>query len=191
MAFVPIEYAEHLYDVLESDSTFSGLIGSLEFEDGLQPALVVALASDPLEGIESASGLLVVIERDPQVVSQRLLTAQMVIDRMFTIRLIQFPSDTRNLRAATEVLMNIFPGSTSIPLAGPDLLAGDGQAVIRLPSNPVAHTDGQINLSIPNTTINAGGNQVEAFIDNPEEGDALLYDGTQWVNGGMQDGGDF
>ena len=72
--------------------------------------------------------------------SKRLLTAQVVIDRLFSIRLIQFPGATRNLRAATERLMNLFPGSTAIPLAGPDLLSGDGQAVVRLPSNPVAHT---------------------------------------------------
>ena len=140
MAFVQIDSAETIYDVLASDSTFSALVGSLEFEDGNQDALLVALASKPLEGIDGASGLLVVIEKDPQVTSKRFLTAEVLIDRMFTIRLIQFPSDTRNLRAATERLIEIFPGATAIPLAGPDLLSGDGQSVVRLPSNPVAHT---------------------------------------------------
>jgi hypothetical protein len=139
MAFVEIDSAEIIYDVLASDSAFSALIGSLEFEDGNQDALLVALASKPLEGIDGASGLLVVIEKDPQVISKRLLTAQVVIDRMFTLRLIQFPSATRNLRAATERLLHIFPGATAIPLAGPDLLSGEGQSVVRLPSNPVAH----------------------------------------------------
>jgi len=140
MAFVQIEDAETLYDVLASDPTFAGLIGTLDFEDGTQEALLVALASKPLEGLDGASGLLVVIEKDPQVISKRLLTAQVVIDRMFTIRLIQFPSATRNIRAATERLMHIFPGATAIPLAGPDLLSGEGQSVVRLPSNPVAQT---------------------------------------------------
>ena len=140
MAFVEIDSAETIYDVLASDPTFSGLIGSLDFEDGRQPALVVALASKPLEGIDGASGLLAVIDKDPQVNSRRLLTPQVVIDRMFTLRLIQFPGETRNLRAATERLINIFPGSTAIPLAGPDLLSGEGQSVIKLPRNPVAQT---------------------------------------------------
>ena len=140
MAFVPIDSAEIIYDVLASDATFSALIGSLEFEDGNQDALLVALASKPLEGIDGASGLLVVIEKDPQVTSKRFLTSEVLIDRMFTIRLIQFPSDSRNLRAATERLIQIFPGATAIPLAGPDLLSGDGQSVVRLPVNPVAHT---------------------------------------------------
>lgn len=140
MAFVEIDSAETIYDVLASDPTFSALIGSLEFEDGNQSALLVALASKPLEGIDGASGLLVVIDKDPQVISKRLLTAQVVIDQMFTLRLIQFPSATRNLRAATERLLHIFPGATAIPLAGPDILSGDGQSVIKLPSNPVAHT---------------------------------------------------
>ena len=140
MAFVQIDTAEDIYDVLAADQTFSGLIGSLAFEEGQQAALLVAVASEPLEGLDGASGLLVVIEKDPQVTSKRLLTAQVVIDRLFSIRLIQFPGATRNLRAATERLMNLFPGSTAIPLAGPDLLSGDGQAVVRLPSNPVAHT---------------------------------------------------
>jgi hypothetical protein len=140
MAFVEINSAETIYDVLATDAAFSALVGSLEFEDGNQPALLVALASKPIEGIDGASGLLVVIEKDPQVTSKRYLTAQITVDQMFTIRLIQFPSATRNLRAATERLMHIFPGATAIPLAGPDLLAGDGQSVIRLPSNPVAYT---------------------------------------------------
>lgn len=140
MAFVQIDSAETIYDVLASDSIFSGLVGSLDFEDGTQSALLVALASKPLEGLDGASGLLVVIEKDPQVISKRLLTPQVVIDQMFTLRLIQFPSATRNLRAATERLMHIFPGSTAIPLAGPDLLSGEGQSVVKLPSNPVAHT---------------------------------------------------
>ena len=131
MAFVQIDSAETVYDVLVSDPEFSSLVGSLEFEDGNQDALLVALTSKPLEGIDGASGLLVVIEKDPQVISKRLLTAQVVI---------QFPSATRNLRAATERLLHIFPGATAIPLAGPDLLSGDGQSVVRLPSNPVAHT---------------------------------------------------
>ena len=139
MAFVQIDSAETIYDVLASDPEFSSLVGSLEFEDGSRVALLVALASKPLEGIDGASGLLVVIEKDPQITSKRLLTAQVVIDRAFTVRLIQFPSATRNLRAATERLLHIFPGATAIPLAGPDLLSGDGQSVIRLPSNPVAH----------------------------------------------------
>lgn len=143
MAFVEIDSAETIYDVLASDPTFLGLIGSLDFEDGRQPALVVALASKPLEGIDGASGLLAVIDKDPQVNSRRLLTPQVVIDRMFTLRLIQFPSETRNLRAATERLINIFPGSTAIPLAGPDLLSGEGQSVIKLPRNPVAQTQEQ------------------------------------------------
>jgi hypothetical protein len=139
MAFVQIDSAETVYDVLASDPEFSSLVGTLEFEDGNQIALLVALASKPLEGIDGASGLLVVIEKDPQVTSKRLLTAQVVIDRMFTLRLIQFSSATRNLRAATERLLHIFPGATAIPLAGPDLLSGEGQSVVRLPSNPVAH----------------------------------------------------
>ena len=139
MAFVQIDSAETIYDVLASDPEFSSLVGSLEFEDGNRFALLVALASKPLEGIDGASGLLVVIEKDPQITSKRLLTAQVVIDRTFTVRLIQFPSASRSLRAATERLLHIFPGATAIPLAGPDLLSGDGQSVIRLPSNPVAH----------------------------------------------------
>lgn len=140
MAFVEIDSAETIYDVLASDPTFSGLVGSLDFEDGAQPALLVALASKPLEGIDGASGLLVVIEKDPQVTSRRLLTAQVVVDQLFSLRLIQFPSATRNLRAATERLMHIFPGSSAVPLGGPDLLSGEGQSVIKLPTNPVAHT---------------------------------------------------
>ena len=140
MAFVEIGTAEDIYDVLESDATFSSLIGQVEFSDGPQSALIVATASDPLEGTDGASGLLVVIEKDPQITSQRLLTAHVVIDRMFSIRLIQFSGASRNLRAAAERLIEIFPGASAIPLAGPDLLAGTGQMVVRLPSNPVAHT---------------------------------------------------
>ena len=139
MSFVEIDSAETIYDVLASDPEFSSQVGTLEFEDGNQIALLVALASKPLEGIDGASGLLVVIEKDPQVTSKRYLTAQTTVDQMFTIRLIQFPSATRNLRAATERLLHIFPGATAIPLAGPDLLSGEGQSVVRLPSNPVAH----------------------------------------------------
>lgn len=140
MAFVEISTAEDVYDVLAADTTFSGLIGQLQFEDGPQQALLVAIASKPLDGIDGASGLLVVIEKDPQITSTRLLTAQVVIDRLFSIRLIQFQGATRNLRAATERLIELFPGATAIPLAGPDLLSGEGQSVVRLPSNPVAHT---------------------------------------------------
>lgn len=140
MAFVQIDTAEDIYDVLAADLTMQSYIGQLAFADGNQSALLVAVASKPLEGLDGASGLLVVIDKDPQVISKRLLTSQVVIDRLFSIRLIQFPGDTRNLRAATERLMELFPGASAIPLAGPDLLSGEGQSVVRLPSNPVAQT---------------------------------------------------
>ena len=139
MAFVEIGSAEDIYDVLDNDVEFSSYIGQLQFSEGLQKALVVAIAASPLQGTDGASGLLVVIERDPQVISKRLLTAQVVIDRMFTLRLIQFPGDSRNIRAATERLMQIFPGSTAIPLGAPDAISGEGQSVVKLPRNPVAH----------------------------------------------------
>lgn len=140
MAFVEIQTAEDIFDVLEADQVFSGLIGSITFDDGsTTPGLVVSLASDPLVGLDQAQGLLVVIEKDPQYKSQRLLTAQVVIDRMFSIRLLQFGGTARVLRPAIERLLEIFPGSSAIPLATPDEIAGDGQAVFKLPSNPVAH----------------------------------------------------
>jgi len=139
MQFVQIDTAEDIYGVLSTDSQFSALVGSLEFEDGAQPALLVALASEPLTGLDGASGLLVVIEKDPVFTSKRLLTPEVVIDRMFTLRLIQFAGTPRNLRAAIERLLAIFPGSSAIPLATPNELTGDGQAVVKLPSNPVAH----------------------------------------------------
>lgn len=138
MQFVQIETAEDIYGVLSTDNEFSSLVGSLEFEDGSQPALLVALASEPLTGLDGASGLLVVIEKDPTFTSKRLLTPEVVIDRMFTLRLIQFAGTTRNMRPAIERLLTIFPGSSAIPLATPGELSGDGQAVVKLPSNPVA-----------------------------------------------------
>ena len=140
MAFVPIDSALDIHDVLEADSEFSSLIGTLTLDGEKKPALLVALASDVLEDMEGASGLLVVIERDPSYTSRRLLTAQVVIDRQFSLRLIQFESDPRNLRPAIERLLQLFPGSSAIPLATPDLASGDGQAVVKLPTNPVAHT---------------------------------------------------
>lgn len=141
MAFVEIENAESIYDVLSTDPAFSGLVGSFSFDSGPSEALLVATASTPLEGLDSASGLVAVVEKDPTFTSTRLLTSQVVVDRMFTIRLLQFPTSApRNMRAAIERLLEIFPGGSAIPLAGPDLLAADGQAVFKLPSNPVAHT---------------------------------------------------
>jgi len=139
MAHIEINSSEQIFDVLSADSAFSSLIGELEFPDGNQTALLVAVASDPLEGIDGASGLLVVIEKDPAFTSTRLLTDQVVVDRMFSIRLVQFPSDSRNLRAASERLLQLFPGTNVVPIAGPNLIAGEGQAIAKLPSNPVAH----------------------------------------------------
>lgn len=140
MAFVEIESAEDIFDVLSTDNEFSSYVGQLQFTEGPAQALVVAIAASPLQGTDGASGLLVVIEKDPQVISKRLLTTQVVIDRMFTLRLIQFPGDSRTIRAATERLMHIFPGSTAIPLGAPDAISGEGQSVVKLPRNPVAHT---------------------------------------------------
>lgn len=142
MAFTEIATAEDIYAVLETDPTFSGLIGSLAFDEATEvEAMIVQSPSAPLEGMENAKGLVVVIEKDPVFKSQRLLTAQVVVDRMFTIRLLQFEgAATRNLRAAIERLLEIFPGSSAIPLGTPEVITGEGQAIVKLPSNPVAHT---------------------------------------------------
>ena len=140
MAFVEITSAEDIYDVLEADGSFTALLGELNFVDGSQPGLLVAVAENPLEDIESATGLVVIIERDPEYTSRRYLTNDVHIDRIFTIRMLQFPSGDRNLVAATERMLRLFPGSVSRNLGAPDLLAGEGQALIRLPRNPVAST---------------------------------------------------
>ena len=141
MAFTEITTAEDIFDVLETDPAFSALIGSLVLDGPAVPGMVIQSPSAPLEGMDSAQGLFVVIEKDPVFKSQRLLTAQVVVDRMFTIRLLQFEgAATRNLRAAIERLLEIFPGSSAIPLATPDVITGEGQAIVKLPSNPVAHT---------------------------------------------------
>lgn len=140
MAFVQIASAEDIFDVLDNDSEFSSYVGELQFTDGPAQALLVAVAASPLQGTDGASGLLVVIEKDPQVTSTRLLTNQVVIDRMFSIRLIQFPGASRTMRAATERLMQIFPGSSAVPLGAPDAISGEGQSVVKLPKNPVAST---------------------------------------------------
>ena len=140
MAFVEISSAEDIYDVLEADATFAGLLGTLEFADGSLPGLLVAVASNPLEDMTGAEGLVVIIEKDPQYTTRRFLTADVHIDRIFTIRLIQFASDDRFLVPAIERLLTIFPGATSANLGAPDLVGGEGQGVVRLPSEPVAHT---------------------------------------------------
>ena len=139
MAFVEITSAEDIYDVLESDATFAPLLGALNFAEGSQAGLLVAVASNPLEEIDSAEGLVVIIEKDPEYTSKRFLTADARIDRIFTLRLIQFPGSSRNLTAAIERLLLIFPGATFVNIGAPDLVAGEGQGVVRLPSNPVAH----------------------------------------------------
>lgn len=143
MAFVQIETAETIHDVLEADAEFSALIGTFHFDEAdpsdSVAAMLVSVSEAPIDGLDTANGLVVVIEKDPIYKSQRLLTAQVVVDRMFTIRLLQFDGAPRTLRAAIERLLVIFPGSSAIPIATPDEIAGDGQAVVKLPTNPVAH----------------------------------------------------
>lgn len=140
MAFAEITNAEGIFDALAADATFSALVGEVDFGDTTAEALIVTEGSGLIDNLQSISGLLVTIERDPQVTSTRYLTAQHRVDRIFTLRLVQFPGTSRNLQGAINRLMEIFPGSTAIPVGGPDLLAGEGQAIVRLPSNPVAHT---------------------------------------------------
>ena len=139
MAFAEISRAEDIFDVLVADTTFSALVGEVDFGDATETALIVTEGAGLLDNLEAITGLLVTIEKDPQVTSTRYLTAQHRIDRIFTLRLVQFPGTARNLRDAIDRLMEIFPGATAIPVGGPDLLAGQGQSIVRLPSNPVAH----------------------------------------------------
>ena len=140
MAVLEIASAEDIFDVLAADASFAALTGTINFSGSTEAALVVTEGLHMLDNLEQIDGLLVTIERDPQVTSTRYLTAQHRIDRIFTLRLIQFArGPARNLQAAITRLMEIFPGATAIPVGGPDLLAGEGQAIVRLPSNPVAH----------------------------------------------------
>lgn len=139
MAFAEITNAEGIFDVLAADATFSALVGEVDFGGTTAEALIVTEGAGLIDNLESIAGVLVTIEKDPQVTSTRYLTAQHRIDRVFTLRLVQFPAATRNLQDAITRLMEIFPGATAIPVGGPDLLAGEGQAIVRLPSNPVAH----------------------------------------------------
>lgn len=147
MAFIEIETAETIHDVLSADSVFSSLIGTLHFDEATPdddvPALIVSVNDAPIDGLDTAKGLVVVIEKDPTYRSQRLLTPGVIVDRLFTIRLLQFEAnealgETRSMRAAVERLLEIFPGSSAVNLGSPDQIAGDGQAVVRLPGYPVA-----------------------------------------------------
>ena len=50
MAFVEIDTAEDIYDVLDTDVEFSSYIGSLQFTEGSEKALVVAIAASLCRG---------------------------------------------------------------------------------------------------------------------------------------------
>lgn len=138
MAFTEINSAVDAYNVIAADATMSGLIGTFSFSDGDFPALMIANDSTPLDDIDQVSGLVVVIERDAAVTSTRLLTAQVVVDKQFTIRLIQIKATPRNLEAAVNRLAEIFPGCSITNLGAPSEIAGDGQAVVTLARNTVA-----------------------------------------------------
>ena len=140
MAFVEIKSAEDIYDVLAADTAYQGFVGEIEFVDGTVDGLLVAVGDNPLEDMTSSTGLITIIEKDPEYSTRRFVTADVHIDRIFTIRLIQFAGNTRDLVPAIERLLTIFPGAAAANIGAPDQIAGEGQAVVRLPRNPVAHT---------------------------------------------------
>ena len=74
--------AEDIFDVLVADTTFSALVGEVDFGDATETALIVTEGAGLLDNLEAITGLLVTIEKDPQVTSTRYLTAQHRIDRI-------------------------------------------------------------------------------------------------------------
>ena len=44
---------------------------------------------------------------------------------------------------------------------------------------------------IPTNEITSTGDALTTAISDPQSGESLNYDGTTWVNGGVQDGGNF
>ena len=137
-SYTKISSSEDIYDVLDSDTTFMGFIGTIQFQAGTETALLVAVAENPLEDIISSSGVLCVIEKYSAYSSMQFLGPEVYIDQRFSIRLTQFPSETLYLRAAVERLLHLFPGGYANPLGAADEVAGQGQFYFQLPQWPVA-----------------------------------------------------
>jgi hypothetical protein len=135
---VAITSAEGLYDLLADDSIIPGLLGTVALGGTSSQGLMVASDSDAIEGISKATGVVAVIQRDPQASSAPFLNGDAMIERLFLIRLLQFPASSISLRAVTERILMLLPGTNAVPLGGPSAIAGAGQMVLHLPPNPVA-----------------------------------------------------
>ncbi len=133
-----IERSEDIYEVLEADPAFMAMLGTLQFQEGPQVGLLVAVADNPLLDTVSASGLIVIIEKFAETRSKRFVTPSALINKIFTMRVIEFPGTTQDLRDAVEHILLKFPGAIAIPLGAPDQIGSTGQSVIKLPQYPVA-----------------------------------------------------
>lgn len=141
MPLVTPTTAEDVYDLITSEASLVDAIGTLKIDGAPVLALSVVGDGDPIEGVKGATGVAVAILRNPDGGSTPLSSGGALIERRFVVRLIQFGGSLLRLQEVCEGLLRLFPGSQVSYLGAPSIVAGRGQAVVRLPPNPYALRD--------------------------------------------------
>ena len=133
-----IESAAELLTELQADTVFMDLVGTYNFEDGSQaPAIAVLSSMQTVAGVESITGLEVVIPRTPLTRSVATVTGSCgIIEKTFRVMLIQYPGgDPAAAQIAADHLSARVPGSSYRAVGSAGLgTAGDEQISFSLPA---------------------------------------------------------
>ena len=122
--------AGDVFDAIAA-SPIADLLGTLKIDGTSQPGLLIAGDGETVEGLRSASGVVVVVSRDRSTRSEPLMAGSYAV-QSFAVRALQFGKPPHQLDAVADALAALFPGVRLSPIGGPVPLAGHGQLVATL-----------------------------------------------------------
>lgn len=132
-----IESAEQLLQALEADAGLAALIGVYTFEDeGTAPALAILGSNEYVDGLAKVEGLELIIQRTPKSNSRPVYGGCVLVEKAWTVHLIQYDQGTAGTEAA-DLMLSRFPGASYSSLGASSVpeIAGVDQLVVSIPAN--------------------------------------------------------
>jgi len=136
MAPVILQTAGEVYDAIEGSAVMP-LLGTVRVDGEDFPALMVAGDSEPVPGLDGASGVVMIVSRDRATRVEPTLNDSYAV-QSFMVRAMQFGPPPHALEAVGDALSALFPMARVSPIGGPAALAGHGQLVVTLAGPVIA-----------------------------------------------------
>ncbi len=132
-----INTPEQLLEALQADPALMALVGEYGFAEGeRQPAITILGSNEFVDGLDSVSGLEVVINRSPKGNSRPIYAGCTLVEKSWTVHLIQYDPGNAATQAA-DLLAERYPGASYASLGAGSMpqIAGIEQLAVTIPAN--------------------------------------------------------